>query len=248
MSVGSGSISPASTDFTNGTATESVTLDDATAGQVITAADGSVSGASNTFDVQSGGVDAGNSSVSASPETLQAGDNSTLTIELRDGGDNPVTGLSDSDFEITVTGSGTAGTVTESGSTGNYSATVSNTSAEQVTASVTADGVSVGSATITFTAADADDLTIEDGNNQTGTVLQSLGAPFVVKVTDQFGNPVSGQTVTYSITDEPTGATGQSLSSSTASTNSSGEASTTLTLGDKPGAYRVQAEVSGRLR
>ncbi|MDZ7755139.1 hypothetical protein [Rhodohalobacter sp.] len=113
LSTTAGTITPATATFSSGQVTLDVTVSEAGTGQTITATDGTVTGTSNTFDVQSGGVDADNSTVAADPATLQAGNASTVTIDLRDGSNNPVSGLTDTDFTIGLTGSATDGTVTE---------------------------------------------------------------------------------------------------------------------------------------
>ncbi|MDZ7755145.1 invasin domain 3-containing protein [Rhodohalobacter sp.] len=188
--------------------------------------DGTITGTSNTFDVQSGGVDADNSAVTADPVTLQAGSASTVTIDLRDGSNNPVSGLTDTDFTIGLTGSATAGTVSETATDGTYSFAVNNTVAESVTVTVAAGGVTLtDSPSITFTAADAASLDIQSGNNQTGTVSEALADPFVVQITDQYGNPVEGETVDFAIDQVPMGANGQSLSQTSVQTDEFGEAS-----------------------
>jgi hypothetical protein len=84
------------------------------------------------------------------------------------------------------------------------------------------------------------------GNNQTDTVNTVVENPFVVLVSDASGNPVSGTTVNFQITSAPPGATSQSLSVTTAVSDSLGRASTVLTLGQKVGTYRVTAS-SGTL-
>lgn len=89
--------------------------------------------------------------------------------------------------------------------------------------------------------ADADQITSVGGDNQTGTVAQALANPFEVEVTDPFGNPVSGFEVEFSIDETPNGASGQSLNNESVTTNSSGRASSTLTLGDLVGEYTVAA-------
>ncbi|MCA1800292.1 MAG: Ig-like domain-containing protein, partial [Actinobacteria bacterium] len=164
LSTTAGIITPASATFSSGQVTLDITVSEAGTNQTITATDGTVTGTSNTFDVQSGGVDADNSAVTADPANLQAGNSSTVTIELRDGSNNPVSGLADTDFTIGLTGSATAGTVTE-GTAGTYSFSVNNTVAESVTVTVATDGVTLSdSPTITFTAADAASLDIQSGN------------------------------------------------------------------------------------
>ena len=84
------------------------------------------------------------------------------------------------------------------------------------------------------------------GGGQSAPVNTNLGSPFVVTVTDGYGNPIAGTTVTFSITSSPGGASGQSLSATTVTTNSSGQASTTLHLGSAAGTYSVSA-TSGSL-
>ena len=85
-------------------------------------------------------------------------------------------------------------------------------------------------------------LKIVSGSWQTDTVGKTLANPFVVQLTNEVGDPWSGQTVTFDLFRTPTGSTGASLSATTATTGTNGQASTTLTLGDTPGAYRVFAE------
>jgi uncharacterized RmlC-like cupin family protein len=84
------------------------------------------------------------------------------------------------------------------------------------------------------------------GGGQSGPVNTNLGSPFVVTVTDGYGNPMAGTTVTFSISGTPGGASGQNLSAVTVSTNASGQASTTLHLGSASGTYTVAAS-SGAL-
>lgn len=89
-------------------------------------------------------------------------------------------------------------------------------------------------------------ITITGGNNQSGTVYTQLGNALSLRVVDPFSNPISGEGVSFAITGYPAGATGQQLSSTTATTNASGVASTALTLGRKSGTYIVTANlVSG---
>ena len=78
------------------------------------------------------------------------------------------------------------------------------------------------------------------GSPQTGTVGAALSQPLVVKVTDQFSNPVSGVTVTFAVS--PTG--GATLSTP-AATDSNGQTQVTATLGNTPGTITVTASVTG---
>ncbi|WP_340103379.1 filamin/ABP280 repeat domain-containing protein [Rhodohalobacter sp. 8-1] len=243
LSAASGGITPASTQFTNGVVSLDVELNTAAAGQSITAVDGSITGTSNTFDVESGGVNAANSSVSADRTTLPAGENSTLTIELRDGSNNPVT-VQAGDISVDVTGSANAGSVT--GDAGTYTSVITNQTAETVTVTVLVNSTTLNdSPSIEFTPAAADDLVLVSGDNQNGAVTEQLSNDFVVRVDDAFDNPVPNENVEFAITNTPAGASGQNLSNTSTVTNLDGEASTRLTLGDTPGTYTVEASISG---
>jgi YetA-like protein/Bacterial Ig-like domain (group 1) len=79
-------------------------------------------------------------------------------------------------------------------------------------------------------------LQLISGNGQSGTGGQSLSNPFTVKVSDANGNPVSGVTVSFTIT-----AGAGTLSVSQATTSSQGLASCTLTLGALAGTNTVVA-------
>jgi hypothetical protein len=98
--------------------------------------------------------------------------------------------------------------------------------------------------TIKVTKAGATVLSIISGNNQTGKINTKLTNPFVVEATDQNGNTVSGVLVNFSVSLFPAGATGHSLSAVSALTNSSGQVSSYLTLGNKTGMYLVTASVT----
>ena len=76
--------------------------------------------------------------------------------------------------------------------------------------------------------------TVSD-DNQTGLTGETLLNPFVVEVHDQYGDPVEGVTVTFTLL---TG--GGSLSAETTTTDANGQAETTLTLGNEPGEYTLE--------
>ena len=78
------------------------------------------------------------------------------------------------------------------------------------------------------------------GDEQEGAAGAALAESFVVKVRDQNGNPLEGVEVTFAVS-----AGGGRLFPETAVTDSSGRASTTLTLGTEPGTNIVAATVSG---
>jgi len=245
LSTGSGSIIPVEANFANGIASLDVSLSAAGQGQSIVATDGSITGTSGTFDVQSGGVSTSNSTVSVSPSTLQAGQTASLIIEVRDGSNNLISGLSDGDFTVTVSGNAQAGNVNED-SAGIYSANITNETAESVNVTVQADGVALNDTpTVNFTAANAANISIVSGNNQTGSVTQQLAADFIVNISDVFGNNVPSEEVQFAFQGTPSGAAGQNLSANSDITDSNGNASIRLTLGDTPGNYTVEATLTG---
>jgi plastocyanin len=77
------------------------------------------------------------------------------------------------------------------------------------------------------------------GGGQTADVGEELANPLVVRIT-QDGAALSGRTVTWSVT-----AGGGSVDPTSSTTDGSGNASTTWTLGPSEGANTVQASSSG---
>lgn len=72
-----------------------------------------------------------------------------------------------------------------------------------------------------------------------------LPNPITVRVTDPGGNTVPGAGVTFAWVGAPRGAIGQSLSVTNLLTGLDGQASSTLTLGEKLGPYLVTATLAG---
>lgn len=80
--------------------------------------------------------------------------------------------------------------------------------------------------------------TLVSGNLQQATVGAELPQPIVVRVTDQEGDPVPGQVVTFTVT-----AGGGTLFAATAETSAAGEASNRWTLGTVADTQRVEARL-----
>jgi hypothetical protein len=89
------------------------------------------------------------------------------------------------------------------------------------------------------TAGVAKTLAIVSGNNQSANPKTKLASKLVVSVTDQYNNPISGVTVTF--TDNGAGGT---FSTKTPATNSQGQASVTYTTGSKAGTATISATTS----
>ncbi len=103
--------------------------------------------------------------------------------------------------------------------------------------------VTSGSASLsvpaTALAAGPASLAIVSGDNQTDTVRKALRAPLVVKVLDQFTNPVAGATVSWSKSG------GGALGAATSTTGADGQASVSYTLGAVVGDETIVASVTG---
>jgi hypothetical protein len=116
------------------------------------------------------------------------------------------------------------------------------TAAGQQTVTASLAGVAAAQAVFTATgrAGPPANVVKVAGDNQTGTVATALTDSLAVRVTDQYGNPVSGVTVTWTVTSG-----GGSVSPTTSVTGSDGLARTRWTLGTIAGANTVQATVAG---
>ena len=101
-------------------------------------------------------------------------------------------------------------------------------------------GIALGSFLQSLDSRTPTTLEIVSGANQQGVINTALANPFVVKVTNQSGSPLSGVTVTFAVTSG-----GGTLSVASATTDADGIAQSTLTLGPNDGANTVTVAVSG---
>ena len=161
-----------------------------------------------------------------------------LTVNLKDGGGNPVVGQT-----ITWTVISGSATLSAFSSTtdvaGNASVNFSfGTSAGPITIQAAAYG---GAATLNFseTANAPAGVAKASGDAQTGAPGSTL-APFVIQL-PACACSLAGVPVTFTITSS----IGGSLSVTSTVTNAAGQASTTLTLGLTPGTVTVLAQVTG---
>jgi hypothetical protein len=100
---------------------------------------------------------------------------------------------------------------------------------------------------MTNTAGAASSIAVVSGSGQSTTVSTAFANPLVASVTDSFGNPVPGATVTF--TAPGSGASGKfanNTATTTAATGSNGQAtSTTFTANGTSGSYNVAASAAG---
>jgi hypothetical protein len=107
------------------------------------------------------------------------------------------------------------------------------------TAKVVAPDLVEAPFTVTALPASANGLSGISGDNQSGPVGTALPAPLVAKVTDGFGNPVSGVTIAWAT------AGGGTLSATSTQTGEDGQTSVQLTLGPTAGTQTVTASAEG---
>lgn len=147
---------------------------------------------------------------------------------------------------ITFSDGGVGGTfspnpaITTSNGEATSSYTLPTTAKTSITITATSGSIS-GKTTEQATAGPAADLSIVSGNNQSGLPGKLLPQKLVVSVTDQYKNPLSGVTVTFS--DNNGGGT---FSTTTPVTGTNGQASTGYTFGskDKAGTITISATTS----
>jgi VCBS repeat-containing protein len=94
--------------------------------------------------------------------------------------------------------------------------------------------------TATAIAGEGSTIVLDDGDGQTGSVGSALPDSLVVKVTDGFGNPVSGVAVQWSVLSG-----GGSLSPETSTSGDDGRAAAERVLGPGAGTQSAQASASG---
>ena len=163
-----------------------------------------------------------------------------LVVEVVDANDNPIENVRVR-FTTTI-GSGRFSPRTpRTDEDGFAETTFTPTSAGRIRISASVAGVDDRAAFTVQGGEPADALEKVSGDNQSGTPGNALANPFVVEVQDEDGEPLTGHSVTFSVT-----AGGGSLSATSATTNANGRAQTTLTLGSALGVNSVQASVTGR--
>jgi hypothetical protein len=167
-----------------------------------------------TVTVTAGAVSAGNSTVSFASPSVASGLTDTVTILVKDGAGNPISGLLGSAFSFALsagTSAGTFGTFSETATKGTYtgiftgttagtasklSATISGvTLTTKPTIQVTAGGVSGTNSTVSFASPQ-----VTSGNSDTVTIVVKDAAGNAISglVNSVFGFALSGGTSTGS--------------------------------------------------
>jgi adhesin/invasin len=257
VGIGGGSATAPTTPATNalGVATVGGWTLGTTAGtsnNTMTASAGGLTGSPVTFTASAaaGAVSVTNSLVSAtSPITASTGSSlSTVTITVRDAFSNPISGKS-----VTLAVSGSGNTVNQPASatnasgqtTGSFRSTVAET--KTVTASVTGTGALSQQPSVVVNP-DVVSLSVSTNTSSAGSITAcsvscttggGTAALITVTVKDQFGNVISGKTVTPSST-----GTSNTFNPTTGTTNGSGVFTSTFNSTKAEG-KTISAAVTG---
>jgi adhesin/invasin len=244
VATGGGTLSAATvTTDAQGNAATTLTLGAAPGANTVTVTATGLAGSPMTFSAM-GNVGA------AATLAISAGNNqsgiagSALTnpfvVLVTDANNNPVPGASVA-FAVTA-GGGTLSAATVSTNAQGLASSTLTLGAAPATNTVTAtvQGVTPVTFTATGMAAPPAAVVVVSGNNQSARIGMALTDALVVRVVDANNNPLSGQSVAFTVV---TG--GGALSAASATTNAQGQCSVNYTVGANLGANTVRATVTG---
>ena len=166
-----------------------------------------------------------------------------FVVEVRDQFDDPLAGTAVT-FAVTAGSGALSATTAMTDANGQAASTLTlGTEPGANTVEISVEGVSetvVFSAEASLPPPAPTTLSIVSDDNQTGLTGETLADPFVVEVLDQYGDLISGVTVTVTVLGDD-----GVLSTETTMTDANGRAEITLTLGTEPGGYTVEVGVEG---
>jgi uncharacterized protein (TIGR03437 family) len=243
----------AATSNASGIATINWTIGGALGGQTMTVTlnpnPNSVASATYTASVQ---LPAGSTVVAGSPNTASgtAGGTSTNVCAVVNVNSGPVAGVpvtfsipggNTSTFTTNPVTTATVGSNTQACTTLTLTRTAG---AFNITATVsTINGTASGMIPMMVNPGTLAQLQYVSGNSQTALTGAAIANPMVVQASDQYGNGITGVSVTFTVTAGGGTVTGGG-SSATVTTVAGGLASTILTLGSALGANTVQASAA----
>ncbi len=243
VTKGGGSITPSSITNANGIATAQWILGDTAGAQTATATSGGLSGSPVTFSATAtAGAPTSLTKNGGDGQTVAAGTAvpTALSVLVKDQFNNPVSGATVTFAAVGASNGNVTGATPVTSASGIAtlgSWTVGNSAkTDSVTATI---GALSTTFTATVTAGSAANLARLGAASQSDTIGGTLPALDSVKVTDQFGNPVAGTTVTWAI-----GGAG-SLTPTSPTTNAQGIATATRVLGTAAGAATDTAKAAG---
>jgi len=243
----------AGTNFTsitaNGDGTYSTSYTPVSSGSdmiTITLSGTGISGSPFTSNVSSG--DSSIDRTMADVPDGKVGEETLITITVRDKFGNPVTGVADA-LSLSITGAnenvGFSG-ITDNGD-GTYSVTYIPTRPgnDQIRITLNGNEIFGNPFTTEVNHGDVETLEIVSGDGQEQPTRSRLEEPLVVRALDLFGTPVPGETVIFAFTQTPSGAVDHEVAPGGVTTSDEGLAQTAVRLGSEGGTYRVQASTNG---
>ena len=158
-------------------------------------------------------VSAANSTVGASPTSFTAGGTSTITITVKNGSGNPLSGIA-----VTLSASGSGNSFTQPAATngsGVTTGTFGSTGAGPHTVTAVAGGVTLTQQPVVTVSAGPISAAQSTVSAQPTSIVVGTGSSTItVTVKDQFGNPVSGSNVVLAATGSGNTLTGGGTTSS----------------------------------
>jgi hypothetical protein len=202
---------------------------------------------SKTFTT--GPIDQSQSSLTVD-DTAAVGDNAAVVVTLRDSFGNPVSGLTQTQLQLSASPSGSSfGTFTEGtgANAGVYTGTITSTTVAEYTVSAKPSPLTTAlTDTVKFTTIPADwaksELTITPaGPLEVGT---AAGNSYTLTVTarDSYGNLAPDTPVNFSITPAPSPTMGPTLSASSCTTGPDGTCTVTV-YSKKAGTFDLHAKI-----
>ncbi|NEO86141.1 MAG: DUF4347 domain-containing protein [Spirulina sp. SIO3F2] len=167
-----------------------------------------------------------------------------LEVQVTDQFGNPISGAT---VTLTAPGSGASGTPANTSLTtdANGNATTSVTAnAEVGSYTIAADSGSLTPVdfNLSNTTGNAANVTILSGNNQSAITNQTFNESLKILITDDFGNLLANQTITFAV---PTSGASAILSQSSVTTDSNGFATVSLSANGDAGSYIILVNVDG---
>jgi hypothetical protein len=181
------------------------------------------------------------SPVSGGNQTGAAG--TTLPVAITVQATNPYSGAAYAGVSVTFSDGGKGGTFAPPTATTNSSGQASTNytlpktfKTSSITITATSAGYASGKFVETIVAGAPTTFSLVSGGSQSGTVGTTLAAPIVLKLTDTYGNPVTGASVSFS-----QGTATGTFSSNPVTTDSLGRATVSYTLPTKAGTITITA-------
>lgn len=180
-------------------------------------------------------------SITISPSTLPSGTagtaySQTISSSGGPGGYSYTISSGTLPVGLTLSSSGVLSGTTTAANTYNFTVTSTDTSTLSTPATATQNYSLIINSSL------PNSIAATGGATQNTTITTAFSTALQVTVLDQYSNPVSGVTVTFNA---PSSGASATLSSTTATTNSSGVASVIATANSIAGSYNVTASISG---